>query len=79
MDSNPQQWADEQLRVLNISIFNHSATDDGGGGGRRGEGASGSPLKCEDTHIGHFDIVRAEPWTFDFITELSHLLQKQTF
>ena len=48
--------------------------------GEGGEGvASGSPLKCDDNHIGHFDIVRAEPWAFDFITELSHLLQKQTF
>ena len=64
------------LRVLNISIFNHSAMEDGGEGGGV---ASGSPLKCEDNHVGHFDIVRAEPWTFDFITELSHLLQKQTF
>ena len=34
---------------------------------------SGSTLQCEDNHIGHFDIVPAEPWTFDFITELSLL------
>ena len=36
------------------------------------------PYQCEDNPIGHFDIVPAEPWTFDFITELLHLLQKQT-
>ena len=32
MDSNPQQWVDEQLRVLNISIFNYSAMEGEGGG-----------------------------------------------
>ena len=77
---SPKQWtrihSSELTNNLNTSICNHSAI----GGGRGGEGeGSGSPLKCEDNHIGHFDIVPAEPWTFDFITELSHLLRKQTF
>ena len=68
MDSNLQQWIDEQLRALNMIIFNHhSAMEERGGAGVE---ESGSPLKCEDNHIGHFDIIPAEPWTFDFITEL---------
>ena len=33
MDSNPQQWVDEQLKMLNISIFKYSAMEGGWGAG----------------------------------------------
>ena len=41
MDTNPQQWVDEQLRLLNISIFNHSTMD--WGGGEEGREAAAAP------------------------------------